>query len=695
MQDIFGSLDFASLLQNGGGRLFWPGEQNLEERIRAAAALSAALAAQGPDGNLGRFVYVMPRKLETLRAPFVLREQKDLPAQAGLSPSFTTSLAFLQELQKVNEELDSMSMAVIMDAECIRDRDGFRLLVELEAMGKRLAQGPGGNGTVLVLAVFGRSPVDLSSFFRPEHVVGTWEPSAELLRDENCLRHSSNVEGIEGRGDWSPAVAAAVWEHLRSLDEGTQATIIFDVDKQELEVVLFHLRTLAGESTPPTIADITWQDVKAHDEVDLINILHVEGWRSRHAFVRIDKKRMSYAMSLACNVTLVIGKINIEFGESFDLDYYRVCNTILPLYLDEMRMVLQLVYGDHRWANQDALTKWISPRVNVTQLPIRSCATLKEDIKWTALSVCGSTYMPQGCTSDLWECLKSDPFGVDMFGRIWDRLRRMGLVVRKDGDPAWETSPSLIALENELLCAPNLGRTYPASSAALWVRAKGSNNAVVQRLLIRMGAIIALEFQGLQITDDVPHDILATMCQTFGPYCLGKEQQGFHWFMLGVYERTLAKGLEGMAGAYGGLPEVAGRPAFALIVARSWFSAMKQIVATVEGLCGLEPAEKEWICKARETLQVADLDAVYDGLASALVDNMVARGLPQPAPELCHLLEDTQAARVRTGHFVHDTYRTTVSLQVAHEVIYNATDEIMVVRGMTFLPINYLETHLR
>ncbi|TLD14464.1 hypothetical protein PspLS_11225 [Pyricularia sp. CBS 133598] len=176
MQDIFGCFDFVSLLNNGGERMFWPGKQNLKERVRAAMVFFSGIssAAQRLEkSKFGQFAYIMPGKLETLRAGVIMNGPE------------------------VNEQQNSTSIAVVMDAEYMRGRDGFKALVELEAMGKRLAgrQPSDGNGTALVLEIFGSPPFDLDGFFQADHIRSTWEPTNEIFHGRNVLedpvlRHS-------------------------------------------------------------------------------------------------------------------------------------------------------------------------------------------------------------------------------------------------------------------------------------------------------------------------------------------------------------------------------------------------------------------------------------------------------------------------------------------------------------------------
>ncbi|TLS29263.1 hypothetical protein PpBr36_02173, partial [Pyricularia pennisetigena] len=550
----------------------------------------------------------------------------------------------------VNNELESKSVAVVMDAECIRNRDGFRLLVDLEAIGKRLAQRSGGNGSVLVLAVFGTSPFSLTNFFRPEHVISTWEPKHGLLQVGGPLRHEF----------------AAMWAHLSPM---------------------------LGTIPKPTLENITWLDDKADSEMTTMAALHVAKVLKGHYLVRIDKANISYAVSFGVNVSLVVSKLHPNFGMGFEMTKYcRVFRGVLPVYPPELRMLVQLAHGNHRWANKDIRFAWIISAAGCDVMDTRPCRTLGEDIRWTALSLCGSIYMPHGDISDLWTYLRETPSVSGVFGRIWDVLRRMELInAKEDNGKMWEMNPILRTLENQVLSA-NLGwRCYSVSAAALWVKAKQTDNAFLRRLFIRIGAIVAIGMSGVSVVDDLPEPALNDIWTAVEPFCLGGMRRGIIWILLGVYERNANNNAFRLTGwAHGGLSDDLDRSE----QSRTPLITIHRVLA-LEGIFGLEPAKYAWISDGVSAISRKDMSALYDGIYRALVENLVALGPSGSASDVCSLLERSQPVKVCTGHLINPKLRTTVTLGVTLSVQYDLASSSLIAHGMTILPAEGLETILR
>lgn len=693
MDTIFSSIDFAALLSKHVGRILWPGEQGLEVRLCQAYHLFAALSDEAKRTKLRpfrRFVYIAVGKLESGVAKFYVKtdEMKTLAANVG-SVSIMTPEEFLRGLARDYDSGKGASWAVVMDAECLAHRDGFRILVELDTMLDQLASGSKDcKLKTLVFAMFGTKPdeMHLGSFSPKELTLEPWVSPDPDMEGTLCATKLENPKWrtIETSDKLVEELAAEFLHFFNSRDSSKPVLIVLGLPFPivwgfmgsvlkycpELNLAWANAKPItktAGKGCDATIAGL---------------------WREplTHMIISLTPGILSYSIPLGKHVSIFIGWTGRSGVPSRSLDSLsnRTSQAGLNTFLANMKTEVQSVKTMHS-VNEDVQFFWVYDPETSIVISKRPAMAFVDDIKWTALLSCGPM-VAQGSRLDKYKWFP--PIVASAIERSLEPVKHMQLVETEMGSPGLSVSAELRDLEQHLL-DKGVERTYPVPAAFLWARCKvDSDSELVWRANIRIGAILAAGPPTINTVagGGIPTKAMKEIWAQCAPFCFGgQEQNGYLWVMLGLYEHFVQVGGTGLYGPLEGA-SIGEGPPFAVHIQKEWVRKITGLVSAVEEMHGILPAQNGWSNRPLNTSELSDL---YSPLTYACVENAVVFIGNERICNRGVTLEGNAPIKLKPDAMYGLALRKKC-FGLAENIVYDPVTRSLVGSGITLMPFEFI-----
>ncbi|KAI6367541.1 hypothetical protein MCOR25_004905 [Pyricularia grisea] len=691
MESIFSSIDFEALLTNNGGRLLWPGVQGLEMRLCQAYHLFAAVSQEAERSKrrqFRRFTYITAGELEAA----VARKMSETDEMATLADQVSrvtmmTPVEFIRGLGRDYETNRGSSWVVVMDAECLSRRDGIRAFVELEAMTEQLTAGSGDCPLkTLVFAVFGREieEMNLDRCFSKELTLDTWVPSDPIMEGTECLDKVDDAKWrkIERSDNMAEELVGVLLEHVQRQNKAGPSLIVVVLPRTVVGDIQSELLKHKDHGSLGQILGITGSPGEVDSEASTIFSLSKATTENR--LVLLNEEALNYPIPLGMKVTFFLGWMgpSPRLWRTRHLESNRLTVVTLDACLPNIKTQLQSVRTKYTSVNDDTEFAWVyypDGKVDAAPRPAASCA---EDIQWSLCFMCGPMLI-DGDFSDLSKCFM-EPM-VAAFQPHLKTLQTMGLITRQDD--MWQVSDELMDLEQQLL-DKGVERTYPMRAAFLWARCKReAKNEVVQRALIRIGAILATGPPSIKGLDNnrIPAQAIKEIWAQCAPFCFGLEKKGYLWVMLGLYEHMIQAGGNGRYGTLTA-PATGDGPPCAIYIAHQWVTKITTLVSAVEEMHGILPASQGW---SGGSLDLEDEGELHVTIAVACIeDALLFQGNERPCTQGVILDGDLKPVQLdRLALFDFATQKKSFGL--AEKIVRDAKTGTFSASGITLMDIQY------
>ncbi|KLU85854.1 hypothetical protein MAPG_04874 [Magnaporthiopsis poae ATCC 64411] len=516
---------------------------------------------------------------------------------------------------------DKIDLFINVDSECAATKDGLRLLVELERCLAAILDGAALPITQLSVTTIGRSPVELSICNADEYVecVSIGESNEifraglqELIKSTPML---PQCEDVTGR---IPELATMMMNVAMNRFSGCH--ILSFLPHHVTKALQEHVSGLARERGNERLAfkhlELTGKPWNAESEVEHINTI----WAGQGGnwIVSINPEEFPVCLPVSPSLDGII----FWTGSSNHQQRVRVHpmdGRLQATAYEASPFALAWKYklGDQPNAVNDhafmACVEVKGPPFLFHQHD--AVPSLHKHIHWAAYFMSLPGLAGGVGLSKTWRVQNNATRRNLATALEW--VANMGAICRSETG-ARASSKALWTLEEALLKA-NIDRDYPLQAAAMWA-ASGRLNVVQRRVLIRMGAILAVGFpkgestleEGLQAAQDV-----SALRALFTGFAKSGSKTGYLWVMLGLWEHFKDTGDSFNSNLQ---IEING---MMVVVDRAWGQDVQRYVVALESHYNMEPVgpRSGWM---DGSLPKELLYTVYRVIVQCLAQNTVA-----------------------------------------------------------------------
>ncbi|KLU85846.1 hypothetical protein MAPG_04866 [Magnaporthiopsis poae ATCC 64411] len=515
------------------------------------------------------FIYVQSISLETELAKVVVGNEVK-----GENLQLSSVRDFLYRMHNDRAWLRpgrSFSLIAMVDGECAANKDGFRLMVELERCFE--AKVP----SHLALLVVGILPLMVSPFATFQHInVGDAPNSGEpiwqspLKLETVVLDVGSTIMDIITRRNASSG-------RFRILS-------LWPVARTRRLVGMLNLNL--SHHPPFQHVVLTGMPEATRRELDSFSRIFAQTSRAR-VIVSISDEQLPVCLPME-DIDVIVASCNTETGQTrLDLDSETGVLRERPRNIAIEHSLAWNYFTKSMGADfVCAVGEEAEGATDRPHIPI-----LNKDIHWAAYFLSVSRLMGGEEQSRSW---RHRPFPVQ---QALNRACHLGVTMEAilpapSFGITFVSDEGLWNLENALLNT-NIDPGYPMEAARLWAWAGGPHNIATKRLIIRVGAIIAAGIpRGKTTLHNLNRQTLARLPSLFRglPRKLGNA--GYLWIMLGLWEHYR----DSRNGSFDDdLKETIEGKDF--VLDKAWAQAVQSFVVVIERHLGLSalPPRSHWL----------------------------------------------------------------------------------------------------
>lgn len=530
--------------------------------------------------------YVNTTALEAGLARVLMKEHQDETAKIQGELAQCSVTDFLVKLGGFLASDDKIDLFVCLDIECAATKDGLRLLNELERCLTAILDGATLPVTQLSVATMGESPVNISicdadGFVERVEVDESTEATRASMRQlvESTLRWQCEdaAERIPHL-ETGILTAALLTAEIKASGCHILSFLPHHVTRALVEHISGSARRCGNERLAFRHLELTGKPWNAEAEVEHINTMwagHGDNW-----IVSIDPEQFPVCLPVSPSLDAVIlctGSGNYE-------QRVRVhpMDGRLQASPHKVSAVRSFLLAWRYKVNTHRLL--VSLDVNGPEPLFErydAVPSLHKHIHWAAYFM-GLPGLAGGTgISKTWRAQDDATRRNLATALAW--VANMGAVCRTEtGTTA--SSKALWGLEEALLKA-SVDRDYPLQAAAMWA-ASGRLNGVQRRVLVRMGAILAVGFpkgeSPLEESLQTAQDVSALIALSTG-FAGTWSNTGYLWMMLGLWEHF--KDTEGSFNSNLQI-EINGKTA---VVDKAWGQDVERYVVALESYYNMPP----------------------------------------------------------------------------------------------------------